>query len=109
MGKILRDKEGKIVSVGGFPVLERTLERKPKNCQACGFTDWSRGDKVFIFQSENGIMEWLCPDCACHRGLPVAYYHRNINATIRPPSNLQMTTKTGYKVIDYVSSVCGGI
>lgn len=104
MGKILRDSDGNIVSVGGAPVLERTLERKPKNCQGCGFNSWSKGDKVFIFQSNNNGMEWICPDCAIQRGLPEEHYHRNELATAHPPSSYLLATSGG--VADFFASIC---
>lgn len=77
MGKFLKDKSGNFVSVEGAPVLERILERKTKPCESCGFFDWRKGDKLFIVQSQTGLMKWICPDCAVERGLPKEFYHRN--------------------------------
>jgi len=77
MGKFLRDTDGNIVSVAGAPVLERIIERKTKPCEQCGFKNWRRGDHLFIVQSNTGLMQWLCPDCAVKRGLPKEFYFRN--------------------------------
>jgi hypothetical protein len=77
MGRFLRNAEGQIVAVGGAPVLEKTLDKKPRDCEGCGFAKWVKGDKLFIVQSSIGSMEWLCPDCATERGLPDEHYQRN--------------------------------
>ena len=101
MGKFLRDSRGNLVAIEGGLVLERTLDRKPRDCQSCGFSKWAKKDKVFIIQSGSGLskpkendndgenpnaigtfvgggsMEWVCPDCALKRGLPVEFYHKN--------------------------------
>ena len=93
MGKFLRDKEGNLVAIEGGLVLERNLDRKPRACESCGFSKWAKGDKVFIIQGGSGkgqgfnndfggfvgggSMEWICPDCAITRGLPVEFYHKN--------------------------------
>ena len=101
MGKFLRDSKGNLVAIEGGLVLERTLDRKPRDCQACGFSKWAKKDKVFIIQGGSGLsmpngnkndgggsnamgtylaggsMEWVCPDCALKRGLPVEFYHKN--------------------------------
>lgn len=85
MGKFVLDKEGRMVAIGGSPVLEKTLERKPRDCQGCGFTRWAKGDKLFILSGN----EWLCPDCAVAQGLPTEHYHRNHYATHPPPPGFQ--------------------
>eukprot|EP00533_Pseudo-nitzschia_delicatissima_P013689 CAMPEP_0197278742 /NCGR_PEP_ID=MMETSP1432-20130617/19157_1 /TAXON_ID=44447 /ORGANISM="Pseudo-nitzschia delicatissima, Strain UNC1205" /LENGTH=73 /DNA_ID=CAMNT_0042745173 /DNA_START=205 /DNA_END=423 /DNA_ORIENTATION=- len=54
MGKFLRDSEGNLVAIEGGLVLERTLDRKPTDCQSCGFSKWAKGDKVFIIQGGTG-------------------------------------------------------
>eukprot|EP00536_Pseudo-nitzschia_multiseries_P010582 jgi/Psemu1/67493/estExt_Genemark1.C_3280019 len=104
MGKFLRDSMGNLVAIEGGLVLERTLDRKPRDCESCGFSKWVKKDKVFIIQGGTGIsppqqrrsrstdggggngsggyppggsMEWICPDCAVKRGLPVEFYHKN--------------------------------
>ena len=77
MGKVLKDKNGNIVTVGGAPVMEKTLTRRPRDCEDCGFDKWVKGDKVFIIQGASGGMQWLCSDCALRKGLPRAYYQRN--------------------------------
>jgi hypothetical protein len=83
MGKFLRNKDtGNIVAVGGAPVLEKTLDRKPRDCEACGFNKWIKGDKLFIVQNPSGQgMDWLCPGCALERGLPKQHYYKNRYAT----------------------------
>lgn len=78
----LRDPEGGMVSIGGSPVLEKTLDRKPRNCQGCDFGKWAKGDKLFILAGN----QWFCPDCAISQGLPPEYYHRNAYATEAPPN-----------------------
>jgi hypothetical protein len=80
MGKFLKDKDGNLVAVGGAPVLERTLERKTRECEACGYKKWCKGDKLFIVQSPTGLMQWLCPDCAVLRGLPQEHHHKNFHS-----------------------------
>jgi len=176
MGKFLRDSRGNLVAIDGGLVLERILDRKPRDCESCGFSKWVKKDKVFIIQggsgittttttttttrpnaaatttttttptatdapaagsshttdtnnnllhtsgcsntsgpsvpssnddsysngsasnvhtdqrahmNENGVlggyvgggsMEWICPDCAIKRGLPVEFYHKNFYA-----------------------------
>mmetsp|Transcript_20126 Transcript_20126/g.43797 ORF Transcript_20126/g.43797 Transcript_20126/m.43797 type:complete len:161 (+) Transcript_20126:297-779(+) len=111
MGKFLRDKGGNLVAIEGGLVLERTLDRKPRDCESCGFSKWAKKDKVFIIQGGTGMgkmststnnntnngndpireksgtalggyagggsMEWICPDCAIQRGLPIEFYHKN--------------------------------
>ena len=77
MGRFLKDAKGNIVTVSGAPVLEKTLDRKPRDCEGCSFAKWVKGDKLYIVQNSNGAMEWLCPDCACEKGLPEEYYKRN--------------------------------
>jgi hypothetical protein len=81
MGKFLKDKDGQMVSIDGAPVLERTLDRKEKNCDGCGFEKWVLGDKCFIVHNTEGGMQWLCPDCALARGLPKEHYKKNVYAT----------------------------
>eukprot|EP00980_Cylindrotheca_fusiformis_P025995 scaffold15116_cov65-Cylindrotheca_fusiformis.AAC.2 len=104
MGKFLRDKDGNLVSVGGAPVLERTLERKTKDCDACGYKRWCRGDKLFILQSPTGSMEWLCPDCAVRRGLPQEHYHRNFHSKTTAAIAAGPCAHTaGY---DLIASIC---
>ena len=125
MGKFLRDARGNLVAIEGGLVLERTLDRKPRDCESCGYSKWVKKDKVFIIQGgsgaapsspdninnnntspssssasasatnplnpmeENGVlggyvgggsMEWICPDCALNRGLPIEFYHKNFYA-----------------------------
>jgi hypothetical protein len=104
MGKFLRDSRGDLVAIEGGLVLERTLDRKPRDCESCGFSKWAKKDKVFIIQGGSGMstpkrnkgnkgpdessnvqggyvgggsMEWICPDCAIKRGLPIEFYHKN--------------------------------
>jgi hypothetical protein len=108
MGKFLRDKDGNLVNINGGLVLEKILDRKPRDCEQCGFQKWVKKDKIFIIQrnelgmtvlgkkSNNGTvvpphfggtgggMEWICPDCALRRGLPPEHYHRNYYATPTP-------------------------
>lgn len=84
MGKFLRDDAGRMVSIRGSPVLEKTLDRKPRDCQSCGFAKWIKGDKLFIVAGN----EWICPDCAVKRGLPVQYYQRNHYATQPLPAGV---------------------
>jgi hypothetical protein len=102
MGKFLRDKDGNFVAIDGAMVLEKTLDRKPRDCEQCGFNKWVKKDKIFIIQksggggsmpvsknhrilsapsSFGGGMEWICPDCALQRGLPAEHYHKNFYAT----------------------------
>ena len=57
MGKFLRDKDGNMVTIGGAPVLERSLDKKPRDCEECGFDRWILGDKIFIIQSVGGEMQ----------------------------------------------------
>jgi hypothetical protein len=111
MGKFLRDKDGHLVNINGGLVLEKILDRKPRNCEQCGFHKWVKKDKIFIIQ-RNGLevpvagtknnnetmeplpfdgtggggggMEWICPDCALRRGLPSEHYHKNYYATPAP-------------------------
>ncbi len=90
MGKFLLDKDGRMVALGGTPVLEKTLDRKPRNCQSCGFDKWAKGDKLFILSGN----EWVCPDCAVANGLPVEHYHRNHYATQPPPAGYQTSFKS---------------
>lgn len=116
MGKFLRDKGGNLVAIEGGLVLERTLDRKPRDCESCGFSKWAKKDKVFIIQGGTGMgtmsttptnnnndpiqeksgtvlggyagggsMEWICPDCAIQRGLPIEFYHKNFYS----PGNAQ--------------------
>jgi hypothetical protein len=88
MGKLLKYKDGKIVSIAGAPVLERTLMyRKEKGCDDCGFKNWTRGDTCFIVNKPKGGMQRLCPDCACSQatGLPREYYKKNAYANPRSP------------------------
>eukprot|EP00534_Pseudo-nitzschia_fraudulenta_P002708 CAMPEP_0201127060 /NCGR_PEP_ID=MMETSP0850-20130426/28680_1 /ASSEMBLY_ACC=CAM_ASM_000622 /TAXON_ID=183588 /ORGANISM="Pseudo-nitzschia fraudulenta, Strain WWA7" /LENGTH=144 /DNA_ID=CAMNT_0047395755 /DNA_START=45 /DNA_END=479 /DNA_ORIENTATION=+ len=103
MGKFLRDPSGNLVAIDGGLVLERTLDRKPRDCQSCGFSKWAKKDKVFIIQGGSGMctpndgssgnlggfagggsMEWICPDCAIKRGLPVEFYHKNFYSPGNP-------------------------
>lgn len=96
MGKFLRDASGNLVAIEGGLVLERILDRKPRDCQSCGFSKWAKGDKVFIIQGGSGNgkggyvggggMEWICPDCALKRGLPIEFYHKNFFS----PGNIQV-------------------
>ena len=89
MGKFLRDQEGRMVALEGTPVLEKTLDRKPRDCQGCGFARWAKGDKLFILSGN----EWLCPDCAVAKGLSIEHYHRNYYATQPPPPGYVGTNK----------------
>lgn len=93
MGKFLLDTEGQMVSIGGSPVLEKALDRKPRNCQNCGFSKWAKGDKLFILAGN----QWCCPDCAVSQGLPPEYYHRNAYATESPPAGFQQKGATPKK------------
>jgi hypothetical protein len=81
MGKFLKDKDGQMVSIDGALVLERTLDKKERNCDCCGFEKWVLGDKCFIVHNTEGGMQWLCPDCALTRGLPIEHYKKNCYAT----------------------------
>ena len=112
MGKFLRDSKGEIVAVGGAPVLEKSLDRKPRDCEGCGFTKWVKGDKLFIVQNDVGKMEWLCPDCAVERGLPEEHHQRNhyapFNAriaTVREKMEQQRTKVTTSS--DFAACMCG--
>lgn len=88
----------------GAPVLERTLDRKTKRCEGCGFKNWARGDKLFIVQSSTaGMMEWLCPDCAVERGLPHEHYHRNQNCNRLPPPS---PSEEGIVSLDFLAGLC---
>jgi hypothetical protein len=123
MGKFLKDSKGNLVAIEGGLVLERTLDRKPRDCESCGFSKWVKKDKVFIIQGGSGTstpsatttsaatattsatpdnllntsnasssnevlggyagggsMEWICPECAIKRGLPIECYHKNFYA-----------------------------
>jgi hypothetical protein len=139
MGKFLKDSNGNLVAIEGGLVLERTLDRKPRDCESCGFSKWVKKDKVFIIQGGSGTskstttpsttpsattsssnnnnnnnnnnilntsnnnnnntssgssssnevlggyagggsMEWICPECALNRGLPIEFYHKNFHA-----------------------------
>jgi hypothetical protein len=108
MGKFLRDKDGNLVNINGGLVLEKILDRKPRDCEHCGFQKWVKKDKIFIIQRNGsaipilgkndnngtvvpppfggtgGGMEWICPDCALRRGLPPEHYHKNYFATPTP-------------------------
>jgi len=139
MGKFLRDATGNLVAIDGGLVLERILDRKPRDCESCGYSKWVKKDKVFIIQGGTmpisgadatataavaaekevnrtrnntntnnkntasddrniirdhdaalggyvggGSMEWICPDCAVKRGLPVEFYHKNFYAPASP-------------------------
>jgi len=152
MGKFLRDSSGNLVAIQGGLVLERTLDRKPRDCQSCGFSKWAKKDKVFIIQGGSGTstpegknndggsanatgaflaggsMEWVCPDCALKRGLPVEFYHKNFfspgNADarryqeqkLRAEQQKQQQTTNGAgisslpqgieKILDMTSSLC---
>jgi hypothetical protein len=33
--------------------LEKVLERKPRDCESCGFSRWVRKDKIFIIQQQH--------------------------------------------------------
>ena len=90
MGKFLRNKVGTIVAIAGAPVLEKNPEKKPRDCQLCGFSRWAKGDKLFIL----GGNQWVCPDCAIQQGLPPDYYHRNAYATQPPPPSFQKIETT---------------
>jgi hypothetical protein len=90
MGKFLRNKVGTIVAIAGAPVLEKNPEKKPRDCQLCGFSRWAKGDKLFIL----GGNQWVCPDCAIQQGLPPDYYHRNAYATQPPPPSFQKLETT---------------
>jgi hypothetical protein len=86
----------------GAPVLERTLDRKTKECTGCGFKKWFRGDKLFIVQSRStGTMEWLCPDCAVDRGLPPEHYHRNRHSQKNNP-----LVDQGLANMDFLAGLC---
>ena len=156
MGKFLKDSEGNLVAIDGGLVLERTLDRKPRDCESCGYNRWVRKDKVFIIQGgsgnsptkggmnassasnnnhnteiiqENSIpggylgggsMEWICPDCALKRGLPVEFYHKNFyapwnpqarNATLQNGQATGRTTRRNLpepleRLLDMTTSLC---
>ncbi|KAG7358472.1 hypothetical protein IV203_015061 [Nitzschia inconspicua] len=102
MGKFLRDNDGNLVNINGGLVLEKILDRKPRDCEECRFHKWVKKDKIFIIQRNafggaipnkgspfgsgagGGGMEWICPDCALIRGLPAEHYHKNFYATPTP-------------------------
>lgn len=51
MGKFLRDpRTGDPVAIDGGLVLEKTLDRKPRDCEQCGFNKWVKNDKIFMLQ-----------------------------------------------------------
>ena len=159
MGKFLKDSAGNLVAIDGGLVLERTLDRKPRDCESCGYNRWVRKDKVFIIQGGSGqspskggppdassspsanngndterikessisggylgggSMEWICPDCALKRGLPVEFYHKNFYAPWNPEAgnaNLQQERGKGRatrrnlpepleKLLDMTTSLC---
>ena len=54
MGKFLKDSNGNLVAIEGGLVLERILDRKPRDCESCGFSKWVKKDKVFIIQGGSG-------------------------------------------------------
>ncbi|OEU23353.1 hypothetical protein FRACYDRAFT_259368 [Fragilariopsis cylindrus CCMP1102] len=148
MGKFLKDSSGNLVAIEGGLVLERILDRKPRDCESCGFSKWVKKDKVFIIQggtsgtnkstsitatttttandSNNdtnnnnntsmsssstnevlggyaggGSMEWICPECALNRGLPIEFYHKNFhapgNAEARHKKSQSQATATAKK------------
>jgi hypothetical protein len=107
MGKFLRNKGGEIVAIRGAPVLEKHPEKKPRDCQECGFSRWAKGDKLFIL----GGNQWVCPDCAVQQGLPSEHYHRNAYATQPPPPSYNVTpppdtTRRQSGFGDLVSCIC---
>jgi hypothetical protein len=81
MGKFLKDKDGQMVAIDGAPVLERSLDKKEKACEGCGFEKWVLGDKCFIVHKTDGGMQRLCPNCALAQGLPKEHYKKNYYAT----------------------------
>lgn len=72
-------------------MLEKILDRKPRDCQRCGFAKWIKGDKLFIVAGN----EWLCPDCAVTGGLPAEYYYRNHYATLPIPKAVEQAATAG--------------
>ena len=51
MGKFLRDpRTGDPVAIDGGLVLEKTLDRKPRDCEQCGYNKWVKNDKIFMVQ-----------------------------------------------------------
>jgi hypothetical protein len=78
----VKDRQGEVVTIDGSPVIIKVLAkkgRKPRECQLCKFNRWCVNDTCFIVSnSQQGGMEWLCPDCAVdERGLPREFYRRN--------------------------------
>ena len=87
----LKDQDGNIVTVGGAPVLEKVLDKKPRDCELCGYDQWVLGDSCYIMQNtKEGGMMWFCADCALRRGLPKEHYKRNYysKATDQESENL---------------------
>ena len=121
MGKFLRDSQGNMVAIEGGLVLERKLDRKPRDCESCGFSKWAKGDKCFIIQGGGGGMQWICPDCAIVKGLPIEFYHKNYfsegndlvrqllpQATAKQAQEEQMSKSQGpiAKLLDITTSLC---
>jgi hypothetical protein len=42
-----------LVAIDGGLVLEKSLDRKPRDCEQCGFNRWVKKDKMFIIQRNN--------------------------------------------------------
>lgn len=111
MGKFLRDAKGGVVYVEGAPVLEKVLDRKPRDCQGCGFSKWVKNDKLFIVQNSAGAMNWLCPDCACDRGLPDDYHHKNhyapYNSRVAATQERMNKQRNVESATDFSACMCG--
>eukprot|EP00529_Nitzschia_sp_RCC80_P037035 CAMPEP_0113474130 /NCGR_PEP_ID=MMETSP0014_2-20120614/18417_1 /TAXON_ID=2857 /ORGANISM="Nitzschia sp." /LENGTH=154 /DNA_ID=CAMNT_0000366951 /DNA_START=282 /DNA_END=746 /DNA_ORIENTATION=+ /assembly_acc=CAM_ASM_000159 len=115
MGKFLRDpRTGDPVAIDGGLVLEKTLDRKPRDCEQCGYNKWVKNDKIFMVQKSKGgeegidanndndnsggagggggmqVMQWICPDCALKRGLHPQFYHKNFYSDATSPETLKL-------------------
>ena len=104
VGSFLKDRNNKLVTIDGSPVIEKILKksgRKPRACQQCGFERWCVNDTCYVVSrigtvqqdaNENnhnngssppldfdggGSLEWLCPNCAVKRGLPKEFFTKN--------------------------------
>lgn len=94
------------MSLAGAPVLEKVLDRKPRNCEQCGYDKWIKGDKLFIISDGSGGMAWLCPNCALERGLPKEYYQKNHFATSSLPEIEELATPQSRSIFDFAACMC---
>ena len=104
VGSFLKDRNNKLVTIDGSPVIQKILKksgRKPRACQQCGFERWCVNDTCYVVSrigtvqqdgNDNdhnngssppldfdggGSLEWLCPNCAVKRGLPKEFFTKN--------------------------------